>query len=103
DFEKGVLQVRRVLTRVPTKLKTETQIGAFVEAETKTKSSRRSIVIASFALNALKKYKDQQEKAKMKAGPLWQDHDYVFCTSVGTHLHPTKDLLDELKKITEKQ
>jgi integrase len=102
DFEKGVLQVRRILTRVPTKLKTEAQTGSFVEAETKTRSSRRSIVIASFALGALKKHRDRQEEAKIKAGPLWQDHDYVFCTSVGTHLHPTKDLLDELNKITKK-
>lgn len=102
DLQKGVLQVRRILTRVPTKLKTETQTGAFIEAETKTRRSRRSIVIASFALNVLKKHKVQQEEMKRKAGPLWQDHDYVFCTSIGTHLNPTRDLLDELKKITEK-
>jgi integrase len=102
DFDKGVLQVRRILTRVPTKLKTETQTGAFIEAETKTRRSRRSIIIASFALDALKTHKVQQEEIKRKAGPLWQDHNYVFCTSIGTHLNPTRDLLDELKKITEK-
>lgn len=102
DLQKGVLQVRRILTRVPTKLKTETQTGAFVEAETKTRRSRRSIVIASFALNALKAHKIQQEEIKRKAGLLWQDHDYVFCTSIGTHLNPTRDLLDELKKIATK-
>ena len=102
DFEKGVLQVRRILTRVPTKLKTETQTGAFIEAETKTRRSRRSIVIAPFALSALTVHRSQQEEIKRKAGPLWQDHDYVFCTSIGTHLNPTRDLLDELKKVATK-
>ncbi len=47
----------------------------------------------------LKKHRVQQLEAKLKAGPLWQEHDYVFCTSVGTHLNPTRDILDELKSL----
>jgi integrase len=69
----------------------------YVEAEPKTQKSRRSVVIAPFALEALKQHRLHQLEAKLKAGPGWQDHDYVFCTSVGTHLNPSKDVLDQLK------
>ena len=36
---------------------------------------------------------------KLKAGEAWQDHDYVFCTPVGTHLSPGHDVLVQLKKL----
>ncbi len=44
DFEKGTLQVRRVRSRVPSKMPGK----GYVEAEPKTQKSRRTIVIASF-------------------------------------------------------
>lgn len=98
DFDAGVLQVKRVLSRVPSKL---LGIG-YVEAEPKTETSRRSIVVASFALEALKEHRVHQLEAKLKVGPAWQDHDYVFCTSIGTHLNPTRDILDQLKLLLKK-
>ena len=39
---------------------------------------------------------------KKKAGIYWQEHDYVFCTSLGTHLNPTRDVLDQLKVFLKK-
>ena len=54
------------------------------------------------SLEALKRHHVHQLEAKLKAGTAWQDHDYVFCTSVGTHLNPSKDVLDELKKLLNK-
>ncbi len=57
------------------------------------------MVVAAFALEALRKHRTRQLEAKLKAGVSWQEHDYVFCTSVGTHLNPSKDVLDELKKL----
>jgi integrase len=101
DFATGTLQVRRVLSRVPTKM--VKQIGeSYVEAETKTEKSRRSIVLAEFALEALKQHKARQEETKHKAGARWIDHDYVFCTPTGRHLHPGHDVLEELKKLLKK-
>jgi integrase len=101
DFTTGALQVRRVLSRVPTKM--VKQIGeSYVEAETKTEKSRRSIVLAEFALEALKQHKVRQEEMKQKAGARWVDHDYVFCTPTGQHLHPGHDVLEELKKLLKK-
>jgi len=95
NFSTGTLQIRRILTRVPTRMPGK----GYVESEPKTQKSRRSIVIAAFALESLKQHRIHQLEAKLKAGPLWQDHDYVFCTSIGTHLNPSKDVLDQLKML----
>ena len=72
------------------------------KARPKTQKSRRSVVIAPFALEALKKHQVRQREAEITAGPLWQDHGYVFCTSIGTHLNPTRDMLDQLKVLLKK-
>jgi integrase len=98
SFPTGTLQVRRILTRVPSKMPGK----GYVETEPKTQKSKRSIVIAPFALEALKQHRIHQLEAKLKAGALWQDHDYVFCTSIGTHLNPSKDVLDQLKVLLKK-
>lgn len=98
DFEKGSLQVRRVLSRIPTKLPGK----GYTEAEPKTQKSRRTIIIASFALQALKKHRLRQAEERLKAGPCWQEHDYVFCTSLETNLHPDRDVLSLLKTFPKK-
>ena len=98
DLEKGIMQVRRILTRIPSKLPGK----GFEEAEPKTDRGRRSIVLPSFTMEALKQHRLRQREAKLKVGSAWQDHDYVFCTSIGTHLNPTRDILDVLKSFLEK-
>ncbi|MDQ6662712.1 MAG: site-specific integrase [Chloroflexota bacterium] len=74
----------------------------YVEAETKTERSRRSILLANFALDALKQHRLRQEKAKLLAGDMWEEHDYVFCTSIGTHLNPGHGVLVQLKLLLKK-
>lgn len=98
DFQTRKLQVRRTLTRIPSKLPGR----GYTEAEPKTDKGRRSLVLPSFTLEALKQHRIKQLEAKLKAGTQWQDHDYVFCTSIGTHLNPTRDVLDQFKKLLEK-
>jgi len=98
NVDAGVLQVRRILSRVPSKMPGK----GYVEAEPKTQKSRRSVVIAPFALEALTQHRERQLEAKLKAGDAWQEHDYVFCTSIGTHLNPTRDMLDQLKALLKK-
>lgn len=98
NFQTGMLQVRRVLTRVPTKLPGK----GYVEAESKTERSRRSITIAPFALEALKQHRVRQLEVKLKAGSRWQERDLVFCTSVGTPLNPDRDVLVQLKGLLKK-
>ena len=98
DLQQGTLQVKRILTRIPSKLPGK----GFEESEPKTDKGRRSIVLPSFAVEALQQHRLRQLEAKLKAGPAWQDHDYVFCTSIGTHLNPTRDVLDVLKSFLKK-
>ena len=97
NFATGTLQVRRILTRVPSR----TTVKVFIEAEPKTQHSRRSITIASFALESLQKHRLRQEEARLKADECWQDHDYVFCTLTGTHLRPNH-VVDKFKKLLKK-
>jgi integrase len=94
NFSTGTLQVRRILSRVMS----ERSVREFVEADPKTQQSRRSIPLAPFALEALKQHHLRQVEAKVKAGPAWEEHDYVFCTLTGTHLRPNH-VVDEFKKI----
>ena len=97
DFEKGTLQVRRIMSRVPTILKTEERKG-YVEANTKTKRSRRSIVIVPFALEVLRRHQEQQQAIKEKA-KRWVENDLVFRTSVGTPLHPDNNIFVPFKEL----
>ena len=39
---------------------------------------------------------------KKAAGDAWEEHDYVFCTAAGKHLHPGHDVLEEVKKLLRK-
>ncbi len=101
NFIDGILQVRRILNRVPTKMIKE--VGQrYVESEPKTKKSRRPILLTALALDALLQHRIKQQEAKEKAGAAWEDHDYVFCTPLGKHLHPGNDALVGLKKILVK-
>ena len=92
------LKWQDILTRIPSKLPGK----GFEEAEPKTDKGRRSIVLPAFTMEALKQHRLRQREAKLKVGSAWQDHDYVFCTSIGTHLNPTRDILDVLKSFLEK-
>jgi len=101
DFEKGTLQVRRILSRVPSKLKTEERKG-YVEAATKTKKSRRSIVIVAFALELLKRHKEKQQERQQEAKEKttrWVENDFVFRSGVGTPLHPDNDIFVPFKAL----
>lgn len=93
DLAAGTLQIRRILTRIPTKLPGK----GFEEAEPKTDKGRRHLTLPPFVVEALKQHRLRQLEAKLKAGPAWQEHDYVFCTTIGTHLHPDRDARQPLK------
>jgi integrase len=76
-------------------------VRKFIEAELKTQHSRRSITIASFALESLNQHRLRQVEIRLKAGELWQEHDYVFYTLVCMHLRPM-NVVDEFKKLLKK-
>lgn len=97
DLDKGELHVRRSLVRVPTKMG-----GSYLEAEPKTEKSRRRILFPDFALEALKAHRQRQQDIKRQAGSCWQEHDYVFCTPLGEHIHPGHDILEVFKTILKR-
>jgi integrase len=99
DFEEGKLQVRRIWTRMPAALNNGK--GGYVEAEPKTESGRRSVIIAPFALEKLRQHRSRQLEAKLKAGPAWKENDLVFCSSVGGHLHTGRDVFTQLKRLLD--
>ncbi len=99
NFTTGTLQVRRVLAHQSVKFAGK---GGFVEAEPKTERSRRSIVIAPFALEKLREHRLRQVEAKLKAGSVWQERDLVFCTTIGTHLSSSRHFFDQFKKLLKR-
>jgi len=59
NFQNGTLQVRRILTRVPSRLPGK----GYVEAEPKTEKGRRSILLPSFVVEALKQHRVNRDFA----------------------------------------
>jgi integrase len=53
-------------------------------------------------LEGLKQHRVLQLEAKLKAGSRWEEHDHVFCTSVGTHVRPDRDIQLPFKKLLKK-
>jgi integrase len=96
NFATGTLRVRRILTHMPAKLNGK---GGYVEAEPKTEKSRRSITLAPFALEKLKQHRVRQVEEKLKAGTAWTDHDLVFSSTVGGHLHTSRILFAQFKQL----
>lgn len=80
NFEQALLQVRRIFTRQPG--------NRYIETEPKTEKSKRSIMLTSIAIEALKRHQIHQLETKLAAGPDWEENDLVFCTMFGTPLNP---------------
>ncbi|MEU7863898.1 site-specific integrase [Nonomuraea sp. NPDC049141] len=54
--------------------------------DTKTRKSRRTLELPKLAAQALQQHHVRQAAQKLQTGEAWQDHNLVFCTSVGTQL-----------------
>lgn len=54
--------------------------------DTKTEKSRRTLRLPALAVEALKAQKARQNADRLRAGELWEEHDLVFCTTIGTPL-----------------
>ena len=93
NFEQAMLQVRRIFTRAPG--------NRYIESEPKTEKSRRSIMLASFTVEALRRHRVRQLETKLQMGTAWQEHDLVFCTSLGTPLNPNR-ALELFKRLLKK-
>ncbi len=79
DLERGTIRIDKQLQNVPG------QPGEYRLVSTKN-GKGRTITAAASVVKLLKKHRAQQNENRLKAGPLWQDHGFVFCNEVGEHL-----------------
>jgi integrase len=52
--------------------------------DTKTPKSRRTLALPRKCVEALREHRVRQAEDRLAAGPLWQDHNLVFASTVGT-------------------
>jgi len=69
-------------------------------ADTKTPKSRRVLSLPQLAVRALREHLDRQAEDRLLAGVLWEDHDLVFASAIGTPLD-RHNVLREFRKITQ--
>jgi integrase len=84
DFERGMLHVRRTMSHIP-------GMG-YKEGEPKTKAGRRTIVLSSVTIEALKEHCVAQDQVRITAGEKWQERGIVFCNIYGGFFNPVKVL-----------
>jgi len=68
--------------------------------DTKTAKSRRTLALPQTAIQALKEHRKRQAQDRLAAGALWQDHDLVFASAIGTPLDAA-NVRREFRKVTE--
>ncbi|MCC7023316.1 MAG: site-specific integrase [Thermomicrobiales bacterium] len=84
DLARGVVSVRRTLTRTAAPGQGSWKIGEIA----KTASSRRSIVIGPTTVAALRSHRARQAERKLAAGAAWLDMGLVFDRGDGHWLAP---------------
>jgi integrase len=70
-------------------------------SDTKTDKSRRTLALPRRCVEALGLQHEQQERDRLMAGELWQDHGLVFASTVGTPLN-ANNVVRAFRIITKK-
>lgn len=81
DLDKGVLNVRFSLARLPG--------GSLKLQKPKTKSSVRSVKLGKETLSVLREQHERLVGEREKGNGIWQDTGHVFPSSIGTPIDPT--------------
>jgi integrase len=92
DLEQRSLQVRVSLQ--------ESRPG-YIVAEPKTAYSRRRMMLAQVAVDALRVHRVSQNEERLLLGPVWQDNDLVFPNQIGRLMDPS-GLLQMFKQLLVK-
>jgi integrase len=69
--------------------------------DTKTEKSRRTLALPRLCVEALREHRKIQAKDRLRAGALWQDHELVFSSTVGTPLS-ANNVIRAFRAITER-
>jgi len=83
DLERGAIQIRGTMSAMTTGLRF---------AETKTRGSRRQVLIGQRAVDALRRHRAAQAQERLRLGTAWEDNDLVFANQVGKPI-PASNLL----------
>jgi integrase len=81
DLDEGVLSVRVAAKRIK---RPRAERSKIEEVDTKTKKGVRVIPIPPQLLDILREHRTRQDMERLYKD--WQEHDLVFCTTVGTYL-----------------
>ncbi len=79
DLDHGTVTVSGTLKRVR---------GGWHVDRPKTTAGTRTVPLPGRVAAALREHRRQQVSERLAAGPDWQDHGFVFTTSIGTPLEP---------------
>ena len=80
DLDGRTLAVQRALRRGMT--------ARLEEGEPKSRAGRRRIALSASIVDSLKRLRVHQLEHRLATGEAYEDHDYVFATETGRHLHP---------------
>jgi integrase len=79
NLDKGTVEVAKTVQRTG---------GRLLIQDAKTESSESVIPLPEMTRKALQEHRDRQDKERIDAGDVWQDHDLVFPSEVGTPIEP---------------
>lgn len=82
DLERGVARVVHSLQQLPGE--------TWKLVEVKSETSRRVLPLPALAVAMLKAQRARQREERMRAGPLWTEHDFVFTRPTGEPLSPSQ-------------
>ena len=80
DLDRGVLTVKRTVLQLGGKL--------YEEATAKSKAGDRLVFLDHDTAELVREHRKAQIKARMAAGPAWQDNDLIFCQADGRPWNP---------------
>ncbi len=80
DLDEASLEVRGNLQRIERQL----TISA-----PKTDSSRRHVALTGLSVDSLRRHRARQAEERLAMGPLWEDHNLVFCRENGRPIDGT--------------
>jgi integrase len=69
--------------------------------DTKTEKSRRTLALPQRCVEALRRQRELQDRDRLRAGELWQDHGLVFASRIGTPL-TANNVIRAFRIITKK-
>jgi len=91
DLNHAVLTVRKQLRREPGRVDPETgkhSGAALVLVDPKTSSSKRTVPLPDWVIDALKAHRARQAAERRAVGAAWKDTGFVFTSTIGTPVDP---------------